>query len=206
MDPAPNKFHRALAPWLALPLFVSLATGICYRLGRAWFHLDNSWGERLLNIHDGAWLGAPAALAYVLAIGSGLLALVFTGRKMLFKSSTLKRHRSTHRVFGYILLLPLAISAVTGMAFKVGEEWIGVPDDLLNVLLSLHEGAWLGKTFRPWYVLFVGLGLLGLIVSGLRVAGGRKDDAFRPTTRRKRNFSDQDSERRAILGIGNRKK
>ena len=206
MDPAPRKFHRAVAPWLVLPLFVSLTTGICYRVGRAWFDLDNDWGERILNIHDGAWLGSGPSLAYVLVVGLGLLAVAFTGSKLLYKSRATKGIRLLHRLFGFLLFLPLATSAVTGMAFKVGEEWIGLPDDALKALLVVHEGAWLGKTIRPWYVLFVGLGLLGLIVSGLRMAGGIKPDFFGRIPRRREVPSGQDRERRAILGIGSRKK
>ena len=193
-----------VAPWLVLPLAVSLATGICYRIGRLWFHLDNDLADRILNLHDGAWLGAWASLAYVLVAGLGLLALAFTGSKLIFKSRAIKGVRFMHRIFGFLLFLPLATSAVTGMAFKVGEEWIGLPDDVLKVLLVVHEGAWLGKTLRPWYVLFIGFGLLGLIVSGLWMAGGKKPKFFGRAPHRRENPSARDSERRASLGIGSR--
>jgi hypothetical protein len=167
MGPAQRKFHRAIAPWLVLPLVLALLTGICYRVGKAWFHLDIDLGDRILEIHSGSWMGAWASLAYVLVVGISLLALVATGSVLLFNTGAGRGGRFVHRIFGFALFLPLTATALTGMAYKIGEEWIGLPDDTLKFLLVIHEGAWLGRAARPWYVLFVGLNLLALIISGL---------------------------------------
>ena len=171
MGPAPRNIHRWFAPWLVLPLVISLATGIFYRLGKAWFQLDIDLGDRILEVHSGSWLGSPGSLFYVLFAGLGLLALVVTGSLLLFKSRAQKGIRITHRIFGFVLFLPLAASATTGVAYKIGEEWLGFSDDVLKWLMVVHEGAWMGKALRPWYVLFVGIGLLVLLVSGLRLSG-----------------------------------
>ncbi|MCX6969540.1 MAG: PepSY domain-containing protein [Verrucomicrobia bacterium] len=171
MNPAPRKFHRRIAPWLALPLAVTLATGIAYRTGRAWFGMGKETGGTILDIHAGAWLGDTGSVIYVILMGAGLLALVATGFYLVLKSRAKGQPRVFHRILGAILLLPLAASAVTGIAFKVGEEWLDLPKSTLDLLLNIHQGGWLGTAARPFYVLAVGIGLLVLALTGLQMTG-----------------------------------
>ena len=37
--------------------------------------------------------------------------------------------------------------------------------------MTIHEGAWLGPSLKPFYVLLLGLGLLVLAATGLRLTG-----------------------------------
>lgn len=173
MSPAARKFHRLAGPWLALPLLLTLATGVAYRVGRAWFGLSKDTGNKLLAVHAGDWLG-PGSPFYVLLIGGGLLALLATGGALLWKSRAKTGARAWHRWLGLVFLLPLATSAVTGIAFKLGDAWFHFPENVQDLLMNLHEGAWLGPKLKPVYVLLVGAGLLALAFSGLRLAGGFK--------------------------------
>lgn len=49
MNHAPRNLHRLIAPWLALPLAVTLATGIAYRTGWAWFGMGKETGGKVLE-------------------------------------------------------------------------------------------------------------------------------------------------------------
>ena len=171
MNPLPRKFHRIVAPWLVLPIFVTLCTGVAYRTGVSWFGMDKKTGGRILDIHAGGWLGDTGSGIYVILVGAGLLALIATGLCLLLKSRGRGSPRVLHRILGALLLLPLTASAVTGIAFKAGEDWLDFPQSTLDVLMSIHQGAWLGKAVRPFYVAAIGIGLLVLAVTGLGMTG-----------------------------------
>lgn len=171
MNPAPRKFHRVIAPWLVLPLVVTLATGLTYRLGRAWFGMDKKTGGTIMDIHSGEWLGDLGSVIYVIVVGLGLLLLLATGLYLVLKSRGKGQPRVFHRVLGAVFLLPLAFSALTGVVFKVGEQWFHLDDDTLDFLMTIHEGGWLGPTLKPFYVLAIALGLLFLSISGLQLTG-----------------------------------
>ncbi len=169
MKLAPRNVHRTLALWIAIPLFVSLATGIAYRVGRAWFGMEKPMGDFILNIHSGGWMGHWLSALYVLLVGLGLLAMLGSGLKMALGSKTKNKPRFIHRILGLTLLLPLAASAITGVWFHFGVTFFDLSDPARRLLMSIHQGGWLGPTLRPFYILFVGLGLLFVLVSGLRL-------------------------------------
>ncbi len=171
MNPAPRKFHRLLAPWLVLPLLLTLVTGVSYRIGRAWLGISKETGGKMMDIHTGAWLGTTGSVFYVILMGVGLLALVGSGCYLVLKSRAKGNPRVFHRLLGAVFLLPLAASAITGIAFKVGDEWLHFPDSVLGLLMTIHQGSWLGKAAVPFYVLTIGLGLLMLAGTGLQMTG-----------------------------------
>ncbi len=142
-----------------------------YRIGRAWFEMPKETGWKILDIHTGEWLGETGSVFYVLVIGLGLITLIVTGLviRLGFKPGR-PPIRKLHRILALTLCLPLLISAVTGIAYKVGETWFGISDQTQDVLMMLHEGAWLGPMLKPFYILVVGLGLLAVVVSGWRMA------------------------------------
>jgi hypothetical protein len=109
-------------------------------------------------------------------MGGGLLAPVLTGTFLMIKGRAKAGARAAHRILAAILLLPLAASALTGIAFKLGQEWFRLPDKTLDIFMAIHEGAWLGQSFQPFYVLLLGFGLLVLAATGLHLTGlfGRK--------------------------------
>lgn len=161
-----RSFHRIVAPWLFILLLITLITGITYRVGRAWFGMSKEMGGKILSVHAGDWMGEAASPFYVLLVGGGLLSLLITGLVLLFKSRAKAGPRRIHRILAFILLLPLTASAVTGILFKLGEDWFHFSDSTLSILMSIHQGSWLGKELRPYYILFIGLGLLALGVYG----------------------------------------
>jgi hypothetical protein len=161
-----RSFHRIVAPWFFILLIITLATGIIYRVGRAWFGMSKETGNKILSVHAGDWMGDIASPLYVIFIGGGLLALLFTGVVLFFKGRAKAGPRRIHRILAFILLLPLTASAATGILFKLGEDWFHFSDGTQSILMSIHQGSWLGKELRPYYILFIGLGLLALGIYG----------------------------------------
>ncbi len=77
--------------------------------------------------------------------------------------------RKYHRILGIILSVPLILTVLTGMLTTFVREWsinIGVP---ASFLLSIHTG----EIFhlQGIYPILNGLGLLGLLVTGLSMSG-----------------------------------
>jgi hypothetical protein len=77
--------------------------------------------------------------------------------------------RQLHRTLAPIVILPFTITALTGMAYRIGRAWFGLPKDSVHFLMSIHEGEYLGDTLRPFYVLLNGLGLLFMLGTGIFV-------------------------------------
>ena len=63
------------------------------------------------------------------------------------------------------------VSAGTGIAYRLSINWLGVSEDQVKFLLKLHEGAYLGSSLRPFYVLLIGAGLLIMLWTGVQMLG-----------------------------------
>ncbi len=168
------KLHRHLAIPLLLPLFLATATGIAYRLGRSWFGLGNSFGNLMMAIHEGRFLGQSWVAFYVASVGLGLLMLVASGAALWYRlqrrlPAKLPQERKIHRLLAPIALLPLVISASTGVAYRLSTAWLGFSEREVIFLLHLHQGSYLGSALRPFYVLLVGASLLMLLVTGAQM-------------------------------------
>jgi hypothetical protein len=88
---------------------------------------------------------------------------------MFVKSKSRQPMRLFHRLVGIALLLPLTATALTGMAYKIGEDYFGISEESADLLMDIHEGGWLGKELKVYYVLAIGLGLLGAGLLGLGI-------------------------------------
>jgi hypothetical protein len=161
--------HRRLAPWLFVPLALAAITGLGYRAGKKWFGVDKETGNFLMSIHTGEWAGSVFSAAQILVAGLGLLFLLGSGAAMFLKSKSRQPMRLFHRLLGIALLLPLTATALTGMAYKFGKDYLGISDETADLLMDIHEGAWLGKEWKVYYVLILGLGLLAAGLLGLGI-------------------------------------
>ncbi|MDJ0727123.1 MAG: PepSY domain-containing protein [Prochloraceae cyanobacterium] len=81
-----RKLHRSFAPIVMLPLFVTILTGISYRLGKSWFGLSRDEVHFLMVIHEGEYLGEHLEPIYVLLNGLGVMFMLVTGIAMLLKT------------------------------------------------------------------------------------------------------------------------
>ena len=77
-----------------------------------------------------------------------------------------QQFREFHRNFAPIILLPLVITVLTGMSYRIGKSWFGLSRDQVHFLMVIHEGEYLGKMLEPFYVLLNGLGVLWMLITG----------------------------------------
>lgn len=74
--------------------------------------------------------------------------------------------RKSHKNIAPIVLLPLIVTVFTGVSYRLAKDWFGLSRDQVHFLMSIHEGEYLGDTLKPLYVLFNGLGLLWMLITG----------------------------------------
>jgi hypothetical protein len=84
-----RRWHAAVAPFMLLPLFLTVATGLGYRLLRDWGGLGREAAHPLMVLHEGewltAWFGQPGETMYVLLNGLGLLWMLTSGAGLLLQ-------------------------------------------------------------------------------------------------------------------------
>ena len=59
-----RQFHKALAPWVFLPLFISSITGLLYRISKDLLGYSREQVHWLMSLHEGEWLGDNGCLLY----------------------------------------------------------------------------------------------------------------------------------------------
>ncbi len=65
-----------------------------------------------------------------------------------------------------VLVLPLLITSVTGIILGLGDRLGILPSMVVDALIIIHQGAFLGRKLVPFYVLLLGL---GVFVIGLTI-------------------------------------
>ncbi|RAM48247.1 peptidase [Mastigocladus laminosus UU774] len=77
--------------------------------------------------------------------------------------------RKYHRTLAIIIALPLILTALTGMLATVVREWPINTGISSGLILSIHTG----EIFhlQAIYPMLNGLGIIGLIVTGLSMSG-----------------------------------
>lgn len=85
--------------------------------------------------------------------------------------------RQAHAGVAPVVVLPLAITVLSGVGYRLLRDWGGLGRDQAHWLMVLHEGEWLrtwfGSNGETLYVLFNGLGLLWMLVTGTSMAISR---------------------------------
>lgn len=79
--------------------------------------------------------------------------------------------RKLHRKIAPIVFLPLFITGFTGILYRVARSWFGASDEIGDIIMFIHQGTFLGKDLRVFYVILNGLGLIGMIISGIIMSG-----------------------------------
>ena len=78
-----RELHRALAPWVLMPLLVTMTTGVSYRLARDWLGCSREQVHWLMVMHEGEWMGSSLEPVFVLLNALGLLWMLVTGASIL---------------------------------------------------------------------------------------------------------------------------
>lgn len=174
-----RKIHRKIGPILFLPLVLSALTGLSYRLGKSWFGMSSDNAEIFMVIHQGEYLGDQLKPVYVLLLGLGLLGAIATGLTMtaIFNKTpktppnSKLNFRQVHRLLAPIIFLPLIISALTGITYRIGKSWFGMPADTAHIFMQIHQGEYFGDLGKPIYVLLVAIGLIAMLITGINMIG-----------------------------------
>lgn len=82
-----------------------------------------------------------------------------------------KKLRQLHRKIAPIIFLPLFLTAFTGISYRVARSWFGASDKIGDALMFIHQGTFLGKELRVFYVILNGLGLVAMLFSGIMMTG-----------------------------------
>jgi len=89
--------------------------------------------------------------------------------------------RKWHRNIAPIVMLPLLITATTGVFYRLSKDWFGLSRDQVHFLMSIHEGEYFGDILKPIYVLLNGLGLFWMLATGgFMVFQSLKNQFFKP--------------------------
>ena len=80
-----RELHQRIAPFVLLPLFVSVCSGVGYRLARDWFGASREQVHWLMTLHEGEWLGPTLEPIVVLMNAVGLLWMLITGLALLIE-------------------------------------------------------------------------------------------------------------------------
>ena len=79
--------------------------------------------------------------------------------------------RKFHKIAAPIVFLPLFVTVITGVGYRLGRAWFGLTKDQIHFLMVIHEGGYLGENIKPFYVLLNGIGLLWMLITGLMMSG-----------------------------------
>lgn len=172
-----RKLHRQVAPIIFLPLFMTAITGLLYSLALSWGKVEEESVAILMTIHEGGYLGKSLIPFYVFLMGLGTLAMLITGLTMskLFGNKRSERanakldFRKIHSITAPIIFLPLVVSSVTGIIYRLGRRWLGMSHDTGELFLNIHTGEYLGEFLQPIYVILVGGGAILMLVTGIKM-------------------------------------
>ncbi|MDC2974841.1 PepSY domain-containing protein [Prochlorococcus sp. AH-736-K09] len=81
-----RQFHKALAPWVFLPLFCSAISGLLYRVSKDLLGYSRDEVHWLMSLHEGEWLGDNGELIYVFLNSLAVLWMLITGFQMFSKN------------------------------------------------------------------------------------------------------------------------
>ena len=80
-----RELHQRIAPFVLLPLFVTVCSGVGYRLARDWFGASREQVHWLMTLHEGEWLVPTLEPVVVLMNAVGLLWMLITGLALLIE-------------------------------------------------------------------------------------------------------------------------
>lgn len=78
----------------------------------------------------------------------------------------MRQIRSLHQTLAPFVILPLALTILTGVSYRLAKSWFNLPRDQVHWLMVIHEGEYFGSVLEPVYVLLNGLGALWMLVTG----------------------------------------
>lgn len=79
--------------------------------------------------------------------------------------------RKIHSKIAPIIFLPLFLTALTGVSYRLATSWLGADGGDLQFLLNIHQGQYLGEALSPFYVMLNALGVIAMLFTGISMTG-----------------------------------
>ena len=160
--------YRQLVLIISCCLLVTALTGIIVGLNNRLIQLPDPIVEILVDLHQGAFLGDKLVSIYVLLLGLGVFSLglkiVVNKRDSRLFGSIAPIVADACRIIGLVLVIPLAVCVETGLAYRLGTDWLGMSGSETTGFLSVHGGDFFAKPFDIIYLLAIGIGLITLLI------------------------------------------
>ena len=94
----------------------------------------------------------------------------------------LSNSRQLHKTLAPWVILPLFLSASTGLFYRISKDLLGFSRDQVHWLMSLHEGEWLGGNGELIYVFLNSLGVFWMLITGFQMFS-KKISFFKKVTK-----------------------
>ncbi|MEB3342389.1 hypothetical protein [Okeania sp.] len=82
-----------------------------------------------------------------------------------------KKYRKWHRILAPMVFLPLFLTVITGIGYRLGKSWFGMSKEQAEIFMVIHQASYLGDDLKPIYVLLNGIGLIFMMVTGITMSG-----------------------------------
>ncbi|MGL6338528.1 MAG: GGDEF domain-containing protein [Waterburya sp.] len=166
-----RKLNLQIAPILLFPLLMTSLTGIVLGLGNRFGILPTVIINALLVIHQGRFLGAKIAPFYVLLLGLGVLVIslniLLKVRDILASKRAKPLVVNIYKIAALILIFPLGVCVETGVAYRLGTDWLGMTNQQTAIFESMHSGEPLVMVLGILYTLVTGFSLILLSIIGV---------------------------------------
>ena len=90
--------------------------------------------------------------------------------------------RQIHQALAPWVFLPLFLSAISGLFYRISKDLLGYSRDEVHWLMSLHEGEWLGDNGELIYVLLNSFAVLWMLITGFQMFS-KKISFFKKVTK-----------------------
>ncbi len=174
MNRAFRKLNFRIASVLLIPLLMTSLTGIILGLANRFSTLPDIVINALLVIHQGAFLGRKLAPFYVLFLGLGVLVIGLTilikVRDDFMSQTAQPLTVNIYKLITLIFILPLAVCVQTGVAYRLGTDWLNMTNQQTAIFLPLHTGTPLNTVLGVSYTLVTTFGLIVLSIMGVETS------------------------------------
>ena len=137
--------YRQFIIIISYSLLVTVLTGIVVGFNNRLIQLPDRIIGILISLHQGAFLGDKLVSIYVLLLGLGVPALGFKviGKGSFSSESATPIITKVCQIIALVLVIPLAVCVETGLAYRLGTDWLGMPSSETAGFLSVHGGYFL---------------------------------------------------------------
>jgi GGDEF domain-containing protein len=153
---------------------ITSLTGIILGLGNRLGILPTVVINALLIIHQGKFLGDKLTAYYVLLLGLGVLVIglniLIKVRDILISKRAEPITVNIYKIVALVLVFPLGVCVGTGVAYRLGTDWLDMTSQQTAIFWSMHSGTPLTMILGVSYTLVTGFSLILLSIIGVETS------------------------------------